>query len=48
VRADAEREIEHARHAVAAALSDARFRLRTETEPLAREAASRVLGRVIS
>ena len=47
-RADAEREIERARQAVAAALSDARTRLRADAEPLAREAASRVLGRVIS
>jgi len=47
-RADAERQIERARHEVAAALSDARTRLRAEAEPLAREAASRVLGRVIS
>lgn len=47
-RAAAEREIERARSEVSAALSDARTRLRAEAEPLAREAASRVLGRVVS
>jgi F0F1-type ATP synthase membrane subunit b/b' len=47
-RAAAEREIERARHDVSAALAEARTRLRAEAEPLAREAASRVLGRVIS
>jgi len=47
-RAEAEREIERARNEVSAALADARSRLRAEAEPLAREAASRVLGRVIS
>ena len=47
-RADAEREIERARHEVSGALADARTRLRSEAEPLAREAASRVLGRTLS
>lgn len=47
-RADAEREIERARGEVSAALADARAQLRAEAEPLAREAASRVLGRTLS
>ncbi len=47
-RAGAEREIERARHDVSAALAEARTKLRAEAEPLAREAASRVLGRVVS
>ncbi len=47
-RSDAEREIERARQEVTAALTAARTQLRAEAEPLAREAASRVLGRVIS
>ena len=47
-RAGAEREIERARHEVSAALAEARTQLRAEAEPLAREAASRVLGRVVS
>ena len=47
-RAEAEQEIERARREVAAALADARTRQRAAVEPLAREAASRVLGRVVS
>ena len=47
-RAEAEQEIERARREVASALAEARTRLRAEVEPLAREAASRVLGRVVS
>ena len=47
-RAEAEREIERARREVAAALADARTQQRAAVEPLAREAASRVLGRVVS
>jgi F0F1-type ATP synthase membrane subunit b/b' len=47
-RADAEREIERARNEVSAALAAARNQLRAEAEPLAREAASRVLGRTVS
>ncbi len=47
-RAEAEREVERARHEVSAALSEARTRLRADAEPLAREAASRVLGRPVS
>ena len=48
VRAEAEQEIERARREVAGALAAARARLRAEVEPLGREAASRVLGRVVS
>ena len=47
-RAEAEQEIERARREVAGALAGARARLRAEVEPLGREAASRVLGRVVS
>ena len=47
-RADAERQIELAEADIAGALSAARTQLRAEVEPLAREAASRVLGRVVS
>jgi F-type H+-transporting ATPase subunit b len=48
VREEAERQIERARGEIASALGAARTRLRGEVEPLAREAASRVLGRVVS
>jgi len=47
-RAEAEQEIERARREVASALAESRTRLRAEVEPLAREAASRVLGRGVS
>jgi F-type H+-transporting ATPase subunit b len=47
-RAEAEQEIERARREVGDALAEARARLRADAEPLAREAASRVLGRVVS
>jgi F0F1-type ATP synthase membrane subunit b/b' len=47
-RADAEQQIERARREVGDALVQARARLRADAEPLAREAASRVLGRPLS
>jgi F0F1-type ATP synthase membrane subunit b/b' len=47
-RAEAEQEIERARREVAGVLVEARAQLRAEAEPLAREAASRVLGRPVS
>jgi F-type H+-transporting ATPase subunit b len=47
-RADAEQQIERAETDIAGALAAARSQLRAEVEPLAREAASRVLGRVVS
>jgi F-type H+-transporting ATPase subunit b len=47
-RREAEQEIERARREVASALAAARTRLRADVEPLGREAASRVLGRVVS
>ena len=47
-RAEAEREIERAREEIGAGLAEARDRLRPEAELLAREAAARVLGRVLS
>jgi F0F1-type ATP synthase membrane subunit b/b' len=46
-RAGAEREINAARQAIASSLEDARATLRGETESLARQAAERVLGRVL-
>jgi F-type H+-transporting ATPase subunit b len=46
-RREAEGEIERARREVAASLAEARARLRSEAEPLAREVASRVLGRAV-
>jgi F-type H+-transporting ATPase subunit b len=47
-RADAEQEIERARREVAGALADARNGRRAAVETLARDAASRVLGRGVS
>lgn len=48
VRAEVEQQIERAEREIASALAAARTRLRAQVEPLAREAASRVLGRVVS
>jgi F-type H+-transporting ATPase subunit b len=45
VRSEAEAEINRAREEVAGALADARSQLREQAEALAREAATRVLGR---
>jgi len=45
VRSEAEAEINRAREEVAAALDDARSQLREQAQELAREAATRVLGR---
>lgn len=47
-RADAEREIERAREQIGAGLAEARASLRPQAVALAREAASRVLGRTLS
>ncbi len=47
-RGDAESEVQRARSGVAEALAGARQELRTQAEQLAREAASRVLGRSLS
>jgi F0F1-type ATP synthase membrane subunit b/b' len=47
-RGEAEKEIERARREVGSALASARTRLRADVEPLGREAAARVLGRVVS
>jgi F-type H+-transporting ATPase subunit b len=47
-RAEAEQQIERAEREIESALAAARTRLRGEVEPLAREAASRVLGRAVS
>ncbi len=47
-RESAEREIEAARGEMASALEDARTRLRTDAEMLAREAAERILGRSLA
>lgn len=46
-RAGAEREIDGARQAIVASLDQARTSLRGEAEALARQAAERVLGRVL-
>jgi F-type H+-transporting ATPase subunit b len=46
-RADAERELERARGELATSLETARTSLRAQAEELAREAASRVLGRAV-
>jgi len=47
-RAEADQQIQRAEGEIASALAAARRQLRGEVEPLAREAASRVLGRVVS
>lgn len=47
-RGDAERQVGRARAEVAAALEEARATLRAESSHLAREVASRVLGRTLS
>ena len=47
-RSAAEREVAHARAGVAGALETARSALRSETERLAREVASKVLGRPLA
>jgi len=47
-RGDAEREVGRARAEVAAALEEARATLRAESSQLARDVASRVLGRTLS
>ena len=44
-RSEAETEINRAREEVAGALNDARAQLREQAQELAREAATRVLGR---
>jgi len=46
-RAEAEREVEGARHALRESLETARTTLRAQSRELAREAAARVLGRAI-
>lgn len=46
-RADSEREIEHARGQIAAEYEAARNALRSQSQELARQAASRVLGRAL-
>jgi F-type H+-transporting ATPase subunit b len=47
-RSEAEREVAQARAGVAGALANARAALRSETERLAREVASKVLGRSLT
>ena len=47
-RADAEQQTKRAEADIAGALAAARGQLRAEVEPIAREAASRVLGRVVT
>jgi F-type H+-transporting ATPase subunit b len=47
-RVEADGQIERAEAEIESALAAARAQLRSEVEPLAREAASRVLGRVVS
>jgi F0F1-type ATP synthase membrane subunit b/b' len=47
-RAEAEAEVERSRGEIGRSLGEARSALRESTEPLAREAAARILGRSLS